>query len=59
MLPIPSKRIFMDLETEAKPWVINHEDPKAWFLTDLEKDAIHEPPEPLFICKYYTVHCNI
>ena len=35
----------MDLETEAKPRFLNHEDPRAWFLTDLEKSAIHEPPE--------------
>ena len=49
-------RIFVDLETKAKPRFLNHEDPKAWFLTDLEKGTIHEPPEPLFICKYDAVH---
>ena len=26
----------MDLETKAKPRFLNHEDPRAWFLTDLE-----------------------
>ena len=49
----------MDLETEEKPKFLNHEDPGAWFLTDLEKDAIHELPKPLFICKYYAAHCGI
>ena len=29
-------RVFADLETEAKPRFLNHEDPRAWFLTDLE-----------------------
>ena len=52
-------RVFVDLETEVKPRFLNHEDQRAWFLTDLEKGAIHEPPEPLFICKYYVVHCDI
>ena len=52
-------RVFVDLETKAKPRFLNHEDPKAWFLTDLEKGTIHEPPEPLFICKYDAVHCGI
>ena len=26
----------MDLETEAKPRFLHHEDPRAWLLTDLE-----------------------
>ena len=26
----------MDLETEAKPRFLNHEDLRAWFLIDLE-----------------------
>ena len=29
-------RIFVGLETEAKPRFLNHEDPRAWSLTDLE-----------------------
>ena len=33
---------FVDLETEVKPRFLNHEDPRAWFLTDLEKGTIHE-----------------
>ena len=41
-------RVFVDLETETKPRFLNHEDPRAWFLTDLEKGATHEPPKPLF-----------
>ena len=49
----------MDLETEAELRFLNHEDWRTWFLTDLEKGAIHEPPEPLFIRKYDTVHCGI
>ena len=45
----------MDLEKEVKSKFLNHEDPRAWFLTDLEKSVIHEPPNPLFICKYDAV----
>ena len=37
----------MDLETEAKPRFLNHEDPRAWFLTDLE----HGSPTCCFIMK--------
>ena len=25
----------------------------------VSKGAIHEPPKPLFICKYDAVHCGI
>ena len=42
----------MDLETKAKLRFLNHENLKAWFLTDLEKGSMHEPPEPFFIHKY-------
>ena len=49
----------MDLETEVKLKFLNHEEPRAWFLTDLEKGAIHKPPEPLFIHKCDAVHCGI
>ena len=35
-------RVFVDIETKAKQRFLNHEDPRAWFLTDLEKDVIHE-----------------
>ena len=45
----------MDLEKEVKPRFLNHEDPRAWFLTDLVKGVIHEPPNLLFICKYDAV----
>ena len=41
-------RVFVDLETETKPRFLSHEDPRAWFLTDLKKDAIHELPKSLF-----------
>ena len=51
-------RVFVDLETETKPRFLNHEDPRTWSLTDLEKGAIHEPLEPLFIHKYDVVHCG-
>ena len=37
----------MDLGTGVKLGLLNHEDPRAWFLTDLEKGWIHELPEPL------------
>ena len=30
----------MDLETEAKPRFLNHEGPRAWFLTDLENGTV-------------------
>ena len=33
----------MDLETEAKPRFLNHEDPRAWFQIDLEDGSF-----PLF-----------
>ena len=29
-------RIFVGLETEGKPRFLNHEDPRAWSLTNLE-----------------------
>ena len=29
-------RLFVDLETEAKPRFLNHEEPRTWLLTDLE-----------------------
>ena len=48
----------MDLESNVKLRFLNHEDPRAWFLIDLEKGEIHEPPELLFICKYDAVHCG-
>ena len=35
----------MDLDTKAKPRFLNHENPRAWFLTDLEKGANDEPPK--------------
>ena len=47
----------MDLETEVKLRFLNYKDPRV--LTDLEKGAIHEPPELLFICKYDVIHCSI
>ena len=37
-------RIFVDLETKAKPRFLNHEGSRVRFLTDLEKDVIHELP---------------
>ena len=49
-------RVIVDLEIEAS-W--NHEDPRAWFLTDLEKGAIHKLSKPPFICNYDVVHCGI
>ena len=48
----------MHLETEAKPRFLNHKDPRVWLLNDLEKGVIHEPPGPLFICKYDAIHCG-
>ena len=49
----------MNLETEAKLRFLNHEDQRAWFLNDIEKGTVHEPPKPLFILKYDIVHCVI
>ena len=48
----------MDLETDMKPKFLNHEDLRAWLLTDLEQGTVHET----FICKvakYGEVHCGI
>ena len=33
-------RLFMDLETKVRPRFLNHEEPRAWFLTDLENGMI-------------------
>ena len=30
----------MDLEAEVKPRFLNHEGPKAWFLTDLDNGTV-------------------
>ena len=30
----------MDLETEVKPRFLNHEGPRAWFLTDLVNGTV-------------------
>ena len=30
----------MDLETEAKPRFLNHEEPRAWFLPDLQNGMV-------------------
>ena len=30
----------MDLETKAKPRFLNHEDPREWFLTDIENGTV-------------------
>ena len=49
-------KVFVDLETEVKLKFLNHKDPRAWFLTDLEKGTNHEPPKPLFIRKYDAAH---
>ena len=35
----------MDLETEIKPKFLNHEDLRAWFLTDLENGAVVQLPQ--------------
>ena len=30
----------MDLQTEAKPRFLNHEEPSAWFLADLDNGTV-------------------
>ena len=35
----------MDLETEAKPRFLNHEEPRAWFLPDLENSMVVQLPQ--------------
>ena len=35
----------MDLETEAKPRFLNHEEPRAWFLTDLDNGTVIQLPQ--------------
>ena len=39
-------KIFMGLETKAKPRFLNHKDPHAWSLTNLEDCSVAN-----FICK--------
>ena len=45
----------MDLETKAKPKFLNHEDPRVWFLTDLE----HGSPFYFYILKHVQRNCGI
>ena len=52
-------RVIVDLETEAKLRFLDREDPRAWFLTYLEKGMIHKLSKPPFICNYDVVHCDI
>ena len=33
-------RLFMDLEAEVKPRFLNHEEPWAWFLNDLQNGTV-------------------
>ena len=35
----------MDLETEAKPRLLNHEELRAWFLTDLDNGTVIQLPQ--------------
>ena len=35
----------MDLETEAKLRFLNHEEPRAWFLTDLANGMVIQLPQ--------------
>ena len=35
----------MNLETEAKPRFLNHEEPRAWFLTDLDNGTVIQLPQ--------------
>ena len=35
----------MDLETEAKPRFLNHKEPRAWLLTDLESGTVVQLPQ--------------
>ena len=35
----------MDLETEAKPRFLNHEEPRAWLLTDLDNGTVIQLPQ--------------
>ena len=35
----------MDLETEAKPRLLNHEEPRVWFLTDLDNGMVIQLPQ--------------
>ena len=56
-----STGVFVDLETEVKSRFLNHEEPRMWFLTDLEQGMVHEPPDRnhFLYAKYGAVHCSI
>ena len=52
----------MDLETEAKPRFLNHEGPRAWFLTDLDKGTVIQLPQtakPKDYIYVYSVACVV
>ena len=50
----------MDLETEAKPRFLNHEEPRAWFLTDLDNGTVIQLPQTAKSKDYiYSVACVV
>ena len=50
----------MDLETEVKPRFLNHEGPRAWFLTDLENGTVIQLSQTAKPKDYiYSVACEV
>ena len=50
----------MDLETEAKPRFLNHEEPRAWFLADLDNGTVIQLPQTAKPKDYiYSVACVV
>ena len=50
----------MNLETEAKPRFLNHEELRAWFLTDLDNGTVIQPPQAAKPKEYiYSVACVV
>ena len=50
----------MDLETEAKPRLLSHEEPRAWFLTDLDNGTVIQLPQTAKSKDYiYSVACVV
>ena len=50
----------MDLEAEANPRFLNHEEPRAWFLTDLDNGTVIQPPQAAKPKDYiYSVACVV
>ena len=51
---------FMDLETEVKPRFLNYEEPRVWFLADLNNGMVIQLPQTAKPKDYiYSVACVV